>query len=362
MSIKKLVRKPVLKVSPYKPGKPIDEVKREYNLKKVYKMASNENALGPSPKAVAAIKKGIQDINRYPDGNCFYLKNALAKKYKLRPDNIIVGNGSDELIVLALRAFVNSGDEVIIAEPTFLVYKIASTIAGAKIVAVPLNSLRYDLAAMKKKITSKTKIVFIANPDNPTGTYLSKREVESFLKGLPKHVIVFFDEAYYEYVDAKDYPDTMRYIKRGNIILSRSFSKAYGLGGLRVGWAAASGEITGFLNQVREPFNVNMPAQLGAVAALSDKTHIRKSQRLARKGKEFLYREFKKMKLFYVPSVANFVLLNVGSGSLDIYKKLLRNGIIVRDMTAWGLKNFIRVTVGTQKENRLFISCLKKIM
>ncbi len=362
MSVKNLVKKSILSVKPYKPGKPIEEVKREFGLTNVYKMASNENALGPSPKAVAAIKKGLLNIHRYPDGNSFYLKKALAKKFKLRLENLIIGNGSDEIIVLALRTFINKGDEVIIADPTFLVYKIAAAIVGAKIVSVPLKAFHYDLDAMKKKITRRTKMIFIANPDNPTGSYVNRTEVEQFLKGLPKDIIVFFDEAYYEYMYAKDYPDSMRYIGRGNIIVSRSFSKAYGLGGLRIGWAAASKEISGYLNQVREPFNVNMLAQLGAIAALGDKKHVLRSQKLVKEGKKFLYEEFKKMKLFYVPSVTNFILLNVGEGSLQVYDKLMRKGIIVREMSAWGLKNFIRVTIGTNKENRLFVRYLKKFI
>lgn len=362
MRIKKLVRKPVFSVKPYKPGKPIEEVKREFGLNRVYKMASNENALGPSPKAIAAIKKGLLNINRYPDGNCFYLKKALAKKFKLAPENLIIGNGSDEIIVLALRTFINQGDEVIIAEPTFLVYKIAATIVGAKIVSVPLRAFRYDLEAMKKKITKKTKIIFIANPDNPTGSYVNRTEIEQFLKGLPKDIIVFFDEAYFEYMNARDYPNSMRYVGRGNIIVSRSFSKAYGLGGLRIGWAVASEEIIGYLNQVREPFNVNMLAQIAAAAALDDKKHVIRSQKLVKESKKLLCDEFKKMKLFYVPSFTNFVLVNVGKKAQQIYDKLMRKGIIVREMSAWGLKNFIRVTFGTNKENRLFLKYFKKFI
>ena len=362
MSIEKLVKKTIRSIEPYKPGKPIEEVKREFGLKKVYKMASNENALGPSPKAVSAIKKGILGINRYPDGNCFFLKKALAKKFKLRMENLIVGNGSDELIVLALRAFINNGDEVIIADPTFLGYKIAAAIAGAKVVSVPLKAFQYDLEAMKKRITKKTKMIFIANPDNPTGSYVNRDEVEKFIKGLSKDVIVFFDEAYFEYMTARDYPNSMRYLGRGNVIISRSFSKAYGLGGLRAGWGAASKEIIGYLNQVREPFNVNMLAQIAAAAALDDKKHVSRSQKLAKEGNKLLSKEFKKMKLFYVPSVTNFILVNVGEKSKIIYDKLMRKGIIVREMSTWGLKNFIRVTFGTNKENRLFLKYLKKFI
>ena len=363
MSVKKLARKTITQIKPYKPGKPIEEVKREYKLKKVYKMASNENALGPSPKAMEAIRKGIASINLYPDGNCFYLKKALGAKYKLNTDNLIIGNGSDELIVLALRAFINKGDEVIIANPTFLVYQLAATLADAKVVFVKQKDFRYDLEAIREKITSKTKMIFIANPDNPTGSYVTAAEIAKFIKGLPKDLIVFFDEAYYEFAAAiKDYPDTLKYIKKGNVIVSRTFSKVYGLGGLRVGWAAASSEVIGYMNQVREPFNVNSLAQTAAVAALSDKSHITKSIKLVETGKNFFYEEFKKMDLFYVPSVANFVLVNVGPGAKEVFNKLLKKGIIVREMSSWGLPNFIRVTVGHSKENKLFIAELRKLL
>lgn len=362
MDIKHLARDCVKKISPYKPGKPIEEVKRELGLGSVYKMSSNENALGPSPKAVSAMRKKLNGVYRYPDGGCFYLKKALAKKYNLRADNISVGNGSDEIIVLALRAFVNKGDEVIIANPTFLIYKIAATLSEAKIITVPLKAYRYDLPAMKAKITSRTKMIFIANPDNPTGSYVNKTEVEQFLRGMSRDIIVFFDEAYFEYIEEKDYPNAMKYLSRGNIIVARSFSKAYGLGGLRIGWAAASSEIITYLNKVREPFNVNMLAQVAAKAALDDKRHILNSRKLVRVGRKFLCKEFKALNLFFVPSVTNFVLFNVNTDAKIVYQKLLAKGVIVREMSGWGLNNFLRVTIGTANENKQFITALKNIL
>ncbi len=361
MNLKKAVRKVVSEIKPYKQGKPIEEVKREYKLKKIYKMASNENPLGPSPRAVSAIKKSLEGINLYPDGTCFYLKKALSTKYKLDIDNLVIGNGSDELIVLALQAFINKGDEVIIADPTFLVYKLAAKLAEAKIISVPLKDFKYDLEAMQAKITPRTKMIFVANPDNPTGSYANNKQVAEFLKALPENVVVFFDEAYFEYAQTiKDYPDTMQYLKRGNIIVSRTFSKIYGLGGMRIGWAAASKEIIGYLNQVREPFNVNSLAQVAAIAALNDKTHIAQSRKIVNEGKTFFAKEFKIMNLFFVPSAANFILIEVGRNSKIIYKKLLSKGIIVREMSAWGLNGFIRITIGNMKENKLFITELKK--
>lgn len=363
MGLEKIVRKVVSEIKPYVPGKPIEDVKREYKLKKVYKMASNENPLGPSPLAVSAVKEALSGLNLYPDGACFYLKKALSSNYKINIENIVIGNGSDELIVLALRAFINKGDEVIIANPTFLVYKLAAVLTEAKVISVDLKKFQYDLTAMKAKISARTKMIFIANPDNPTGSYVNNKQVTEFLKGLPKHVIVFFDEAYYEYAQTvKDYPDTLKLIGQGNIIVSRTFSKIYGLAGLRVGWAAANKEIIGYLNQVREPFNVNSLGQVGAIAALDDKTHIRKSRKLVDNGRKFFAEQFKTMNLFFVPSAANFILVKVGSNSEEVYKKLLSKGIIIREMSGWGLKDFIRITIGNSKENKLFITELKKIL
>jgi len=361
MNLKKVVRKAVSEIKPYKPGKPIEEVKREYKLKKVYKMASNENPLGSSPMAVSAIKKSLESINLYPDGACFYLKKALSSKYKLDMDSFVVGNGSDELIVLALQAFINKGDEVIIADPTFLVYKLAAKLAEAKVISVKLKDFKYDLEAMQSKISPRTKMIFIANPDNPTGSYVNNKQVDKFLKSVPKDVIVFFDEAYFEYAEKiKDFPDTMQYLKRGNIIVIRTFSKIYGLSGMRIGWAAASKEIIEYLNQVREPFNVNSLAQVAAIAALKDKTHIAQSRKIVNEGKKFFTKELKELNLFFVPSSTNFILVEVGKNSKMIYEKLLRNGIIVREMSAWGLNGFIRITIGNMKENKLFINELKK--
>ena len=355
-----LARKNILKIKPYIPGKPIEEVKRQFRLKKVIKLASNENALGPSAKAVQAIKRGLGRINRYPDGDCFYLKKKLAKKLKLAPQNLIFGCGSDEIIVLAIRAFVERGDEVVIARPTFLIYELASRIAGAKIKFVPLKGFRYDLRAIKKAITLKTKIVFIANPDNPTGTYVNKKEVEEFMRGLPRNLIVYFDEAYYELVEKSDFPDSLKYLKSRNVIIARTFSKAYGLSGLRIGYGISSPKIIDYLNRVREPFNVNSLAQVAAFAALDDGAHLLRTRRLLREGKDYLYKNLQKLNLSYVESVTNFILIKTGPRARKIYKELLKKGVIVRDMRAWGMNDFIRVTIGTSQENRKFIQALKE--
>lgn len=353
-----------MNVKPYSPGKPIEEVQRELGLKDVIKLASNENCLGASPKALNAIRKSLKDINRYPDASGFYLKRALAKSLGVGEGNIIIGNGSDEIIVLAAKAFTNPLDEVIIAKPTFLIYEIASQIQDARIKFVPLTKeFKYDLSRMKDALTDKTKIVFIANPDNPTGTYVAKKELDDFLKGIPDDVIVFLDEAYFEFAQFrfKDYPNGLDYIARPNIIVSRSFSKAYGLAGLRVGYGVSNKEFINYMERTREPFNVNLLAQAAAKAALGDKSFLKKTLQHAEREKVFLYEAFKKMKLEYIPSATNFILVNVKKDCKKVFTALLKKGVIVRDMKAWGLDSYIRVTIGTREENRRFIGALREV-
>jgi len=357
-----LPRRSILNLKPYKPGKPIEEVKRELGLKDVIKMASNENPLGPSPKALAAIKRYLPDLNRYPESGCFYLRQTLSKRLKVKPEQLIFGNGSDELIVLALRAFVDEGDEVVVAAPTFLIYEIASKIQGTKIKKVPTRYFKYNLKAMKCAVTKNTKMLFIANPDNPNGSYVTKYELEEFLKGLPESMIVFIDEAYFDFVAEKDYPNGLNYIAKNKIIVTRSFSKSYGLAGLRIGYGVSSPEIIRYMDSVREPFNVNSMAQIAAIAALKDRGFLSKTKKVTEKGRRFLYGEFKKMGLRYIPSVTNFVLFEVGKDAAEICKRLLKKGVIVRNMKAWGMDTFIRVTVGKEKENKRFIKELKRII
>ena len=349
-------------MKPYQPGKPIEEVKREMGLKEVIKMASNENPLGPSPKAMAAIRKYLGNINRYPEGGCFYLRQIVAKRLKIKPEQLIFGNGSDELIGLTLRAFVNEGDEVIVAAPTFLMYEVASTVQGAKIRIVPTRYFKYDLKAMKDAVNENTKVVFIANPDNPNGTYVAKHELENFLKGLPEETIVFLDEAYFEFAEDEDYPNGLDYLGENNLIVTRTFSKAYGLAGLRVGYGVSSPQIIKYMEAVREPFNVNSLAQAGAVAALKDKEFLARSKKAVREGKKYLYSELKSMGVRYVPSVTNFILMELGAIAGEAAERLLKKGVIVRNMKAWGLGNFIRVTVGKDAENKRFIRELKRII
>lgn len=359
--IETLARKTVGKISPYKPGGTVEALKKESGLKEVIKLASNENAVGPSPKALKAVRKTLQSLHRYPDSDGSLLKKRLASRLGVRESMITLGNGSDEIILLALRAFVGEGEEVVLAQPTFLIYEVASQVAGAKVVEVPLRNFRYDLPRMKEAVTSRTKMVFIANPDNPTGTYVTREEVEEFLKDLPDHVIVFFDEAYYEFVEEKSYPDTRKYLSRHPVIMTRTFSKAYGLAGIRIGYGLAQPELTDYLNRVREPFNVNSLAQAAALAALEDRSHLERTRRMVRDGRRYLIRHLDELGLRYVPSQANFILVNVGNGK-TLYEKLLKFGILVRDMGAWKLDAFIRVTIGTREENKRFIRVLRKIL
>lgn len=360
--MRQLAKKHILGIKPYKPGKPIEELKRELGLKRVIKLASNENALKPSDRVISRITRSLKGLNRYPDSGCFYLKRKLAKRFRLRPENFIIGNGSDEIIVFAVRAFVRPDEEVIIARPTFLIYEIASKVENVKIRYIPLRNFRYDLASMKKAITKKTKLIFIANPDNPTGTYVTAREIEEFMTGLRKGLIVFFDEAYYEFAkESRDYPRTLRFLKTRDTIITRSFSKIYSLAGLRIGYGMAGSELIDAMERVREPFNVNSLAQAAGLAALDDKEHLIRSVRMAGAGKKFLYNELDRLDIAYIPSATNFVLIKIGKGAGRIYRSLLKKGVIVRYMAGWGLADFIRVTCGTMEENKIFIRALKNI-
>jgi len=363
--IDKLFRSEIEDIPVYIPGKPIEEVQRMLGLKRVLKLASNENPLGPSPKAVEAIKKALKDMNRYPDAASWYLKAKIATTHKTDIDRIICGNGSDEIIILAIKAFVNKGDEVIIAKPTFLIYEVAAGVVGANIKFVPLKEdLKYDLMAMKKAVTDKTKIIFIANPDNPAGSYVTKRELDEFFDGLPNSVIVYLDEAYFELASflAKDYPNGLDYLDRPNLIVARSFSKIYGLAGLRAGYGVTSPRIAQYMDKYRDPFNVNCLAQAGARAAMDDKEFVKKTLELVKEERRFLYDSLDKMGLKYVKTVTNFMMIDVKRDSKKVFEDMICKGVIIRDMKSWGYDTFIRVSVGTRKENKIFIETLKKVL
>lgn len=360
--MKDLIRKNILDVTPYVAGKPIEETKRQLGLRQVIKLASNENPLGVSPRAIAALKKNLGFINRYPDSNGFYLKRKLARYHNVESSNIILGNGSDELIDIIIKTFVEEGESIITADNTFLEYKIISEVNSRKVITVPLKYFKYDLVSIRNRIDKRTKLIFISNPNNPTGTYVTKYEVEDFMRDLPENVLLVLDEAYDTFIDVTDYPSGLRYMRNQNVITLKTFSKAYGLAGLRIGYAIAQAELVSYMERVRQPFNTNLLAQAAALAALDDKKFLEKSRRAILSGKDFLYDNLKKLGMAYVPSVANFILVDVGKDSVSVFRDMLKHGVIVRDMKQYGLKNFIRVSIGTKKENIRFIKVLRKVV
>jgi histidinol-phosphate aminotransferase len=362
MDIKKLVRPNIRDLRPYEPGKPIEEVQRELGLEKVIKMASNENPLGPSPLAIKAIGENLNRMNFYPDGGGYYLKRKLSSFLDVDENQIILGNGSDEIIRMVVETFLNAGEEAVIAEQSFVIYQMAVRIVNGESRLVKLKDYRYDLASMAEAVGRKTKLVFVANPNNPTGTMVSAAEVESFMKKVPEDVIVVFDEAYFEYIERGDFPKTIDYIRDGRaIVCLRTFSKIYGLAGLRIGYGISQPEIISGMNRVRQPFNVNSVAQTAAIAALDDEEHVGKSRELNCRGRDFLYRELGKRDIRYIPSEANFILVEVGDGT-GIARALLKEGVIVRDMFCYDLPGFIRVTVGLESENKNFIKKLQNVL
>lgn len=375
--MKILARKAIRDLSPYQPGKPIEELQRELGMKEaeIIKLASNENPIGPSPKAVKAIREAISDINRYPDGSSFYLKKKLASELKLRPQNIILGNGSDEIIDIITKAFLEEDEEAIISEPSFLEYKIIVKTRGARIKALPMKTptpsknsalsgrFRYDIEHILNSIAKNTKLIFLGNPDNPTGAYLTKDELNLFLKDCPKSVIVVFDEAYRELTESPDYSNPMDYLNSHNMIILRTFSKAYGLAGLRIGYAITNKGLAGWMERVRQPFNVNMLAQVAAEAALDDTAHLAKTKSLIREGKRFLVRNLRCLGVDIIEGPANFMLISYkGINGTVLFKKLLPHGVIIRNMEPYGLTEWARVSVGTMPENRRFIETLEKVI
>jgi histidinol-phosphate aminotransferase len=347
---------------PYTPGKPIEEVEREFGIANSVKLASNENPLGPAPKALAAIGARLGELHLYPDGDCFYLKKRLAKKLGVAPEQLIFGNGSNEIIELAARTFMRAGDEALMARQAFIVYKLLVQAVGGIAAQVPLRDFTHDLEAISSAVSPRTRMVFLANPNNPTGTIYRRDAWERFLDRLPEHVLIIVDEAYFEYVSDSDYPDSLRYHDRGKTILTlRTFSKIYGLAALRIGYGVAGKEVIELMHRVRQPFNVNAVAQWAALAALDDEEHVTRSLETNRRGMEFLNLELAKLGLSYVPSHGNFILVRVGHGN-EIYQRLLTEGVIVRPMGAYDFPEYVRVTVGTMEENHRFIEALRRVI
>ncbi len=350
-------------LSPYQPGKPIEELEREYGVRNAIKLASNENPLGPSPRALEAAQKALHDIHRYPDGNGFALKQALARKHGVAPDQITLGNGSNDILEFLARAFVQPENEVVFSDHAFAVYPIVTRAVGAKAVVTPARNWGHDLAAMRATVNARTRLVFIANPNNPTGTWLRTDELEAFIRAMPAHVIVAVDEAYFEYVEEREYPDTIAWsAKYPNLVTARTFSKAYGLAGLRAGYAVSSAPMADVLNRVRQPFNVNSVALAAASTALSDEMHVKRAVQVNREGMQLLVGAFQSLGLKFIPSVGNFVCVDFGRPAAPIYEALLREGVIVRPVANYGMPNHLRVTIGLPEENQRFVAALKKVL
>jgi len=362
MDLRALVPEWIRTLTPYPPGKPIEELERELGIRDSIKLASNENPLGPSPKAVAAIAAVLADLHRYPDGSAFYLKRRLAERLGVSEAELIVGNGSNEIIELAVRTFLRPGDEAVMADQAFVVYRLVVQSAGGSSRMVPLRDFTHDLEAIAAAVTPRTRLVFLGNPNNPTGTIFRRAAWRAFLGRLPEHLLVVADEAYAEYVEDPEYPDTIR--ERGDrvpVLSLRTFSKLYGLAGLRIGYGVAAAPVIDALDRIRQPFNVNALALAGARAALDDEEHVRRTLAANRAGMAFLVEACRALGLAHVPSAANFVLVRVGDGA-RVYEALLRRGVIVRPMAVYGFPEHVRVTVGTEAENARFVAALRAVL
>lgn len=347
-------------IRPYEPGKPIKEVERELGLRRVIKLASNENPLGPSRKAMRAMRRAVGEMHLYPEGTCYYLIKQLARELGTGEDELVVGNGSNEIIELLARGFLETGDEVLSSEGTFLVYPILAQTCGANFVGVPMKDYRYDLEGILAAVTPKTKIIFIANPNNPTGTYVTETEVRNFLARVPENMIVCFDEAYVDFVEAPDFPRMLELFRtKPNVILLRTFSKSYGLAGLRIGYGIANPRMIAYLHKIRQPFNVNAMAQAAALAALEDRFFLWRTKRLVTSGRRYLYKHFKRLGLRYLPSEANFILVDTGCDGQEVFEGLLSSGMIVRSMTSYGFTNWIRVSIGRRSQNSQLVRLLR---
>jgi histidinol-phosphate aminotransferase len=355
-------------LKPYQPGKPVEELQRELGVKEVVKLASNENPLGPSPLVLEAIQKQLQETARYPDGNGFVLKNALAQRLEVNAEQITLGNGSNDVLDLITRAFASEDDECVFSQYAFAIYPIVTQAINAKAVKVPAKHWGHDMDAMLAAVTEATKVVFIANPNNPTGTWVNENKLLHFLENVSRKVIVVVDEAYFEYasdpsMQVEGYPNAINWVQRfPNLIVTRTFSKAYGLAGLRVGYAVSHAGIAELLNRIRQPFNVNQLALAAAAAALNDGDYLRQSIKVNCDGLKQLQAGFDAMGLDYIPSCGNFICVDVGDDAGGVYNALLRKGIIVRPVANYNMPNYLRISVGLGKENEQFLKALKNVM
>ncbi len=360
MTLEHRVKPHVADLSPYQPGKPIEELERELGIREAVKLASNENPLGPSPRAVEAARAALAGVHRYPDGASFALRRKLSARLEVAPEQLVFGAGSDEILELIAKAFLGEGDEAVFAWPSFAMYPIVVKGAGARPVPVPLDAaFVHDLPAMAEAVGSRTRVVIVCNPNNPTGTSVGAAALERFAAALPDDVVLVLDEAYCEYARRSDFPDGLSWVARrpGTAVL-RTFSKVYGLAGMRVGYGVMDAELAGYLERARHPFNVNLPAEAAACAALEDDEHLERTLRLTHQGADTLRQELAALGLEVAASDANFLLVRTGAGS---YERLLRQGVIVRPMDGFGLPEHVRITIGTPEENRRLVDALREL-
>ena len=361
MPIPPLTNRELQDLPSYKPGRPIEEVAREFGLPAadIIKVASNENPLGPSPAALAAMQRVLAHLNLYPDGNAFYLKQKLATKLSVQPANLILGNGSNEIIEFVGHGYLAPGLEVVVSQYCFVVYPLVAKLFGAKLVSVPAKNLGHDLTAMLKAITPQTRVVFVANPNNPTGTFVPQDELLRFIEQVPANVLLVMDEAYIEFLD--NAADLVAFIRSGakpNLLLMRTFSKIFGLAGLRIGYAIAHPDLIAAFDKIRQPFNLNSLAQAGALAALDDVAHVQRTRENNTRGLQFFADAMTKLKLEFIPSAANFMLIRVGDGQ-HVFEAMQRQGVIVRPMGGYQLGEWIRITIGTPEQNERCLQALR---
>ncbi len=350
-------------LTPYHPGKPTSELKRELGLDDIIKLASNENPLGPGQNALNALKQ-LPDVGRYPDGSGFALREKIAIRHDVRPDMITLGNGSNDVLELVTRAFVEPGDEVIYSDHAFAVYALASQAVSARSIVVPANHYGHDLRAMARAVTDRTKLMFVANPNNPTGTWSSGSELRELLDRVPDHVIVVIDEAYFEYAEAvADYPNAASWISDvPNLVVTRTFSKAHGLAGLRIGYGLSHPQVADLLNRIRQPFNVNALALVAAEAAISDSEHLARSLEVNNRGMQQLVEGFDSLGIHYLPSLGNFICIDMAQPAWPIYDALLKQGVIVRPIGNYGMPDHLRISIGLEQENARFLKSLAEVL
>jgi len=354
-----VAKKSVMNIKPYVPGKPIEEVQREHGIKDVIKLASNENPLGPSKLAVKAMEKKLRSVNLYPESGAYYLRRALAKHLKIRESMLVFGNGSNEILNLLAEAFVEPGDEVMFSALSFVVYPIAADTVGGTAIQIPHKDFRHDIDGFIKRLSHKTKLVYLCNPNNPTGTIITKEEFEKFMSAVGPKTIVALDEAYFEYVQDKNYPDGIKYLaKYPNLVVLRTFSKIYGLAGIRIGYAAADPDIIEIIERVRPPFNANLIAQAAGEAALRDREHLKNTVKTNNEGKKYLCAEFKKLDVEFVRTHANFIFVKFKANSKVVFEALLKKGVIIRPQ----FDSFARITIGTMEENKKLAKALKAVL